>query len=183
MMINNCELCNSSEALNEYRVEPTIKKGADASVSLCAHCLSQVKSSNFSDKHHWQCLHESIWSERAPVKVLAYKILYSLKNEPWALDLMDQIMLEDEDLKWAQSGLESETSSNVAKPTLDSNGAVLLEGDSVTLIKDLEVKGAGFTAKRGTLVKNIRLTDNHEQIDAKVNGIQIVLLTKFLKKI
>ena len=65
----------------------------------------------------------------------------------------------------------------------DSNGAILLEGDSVTLIKDLEVKGAGFTAKRGTAVRNIMLVhDNAEQIEGKVNGQQLVLLTKFVKK-
>ena len=67
-------------------------------------------------------------------------------------------------------------------PTVDSNGAVLQEGDSVTLIKDLDVKGAGFTAKRGTLVKGIRLTNNPLHIEGKVNGVQIVLVAAYLKK-
>jgi len=66
--------------------------------------------------------------------------------------------------------------------TKDSKGTVVQSGDSVILIKDLEVKGAEFTAKRGTLVKNINLTENSEQIEGRVNGMQIVLLTKFLKK-
>ena len=52
----------------------------------------------------------------------------------------------------------------------------------MTIIKDLEVKGAGFTAKRGTVVKNIALTDNPEQIEGRVNGTRIVLLSCFLKK-
>ncbi|PIR17599.1 MAG: PhnA domain protein, partial [Elusimicrobia bacterium CG11_big_fil_rev_8_21_14_0_20_64_6] len=64
----------------------------------------------------------------------------------------------------------------------DSNGNILSEGDTVTLIKDLNVKGANFTAKRGTIVRKIALTDNPEQIEGKVNGTQIVLLTKYLKK-
>jgi protein PhnA len=66
--------------------------------------------------------------------------------------------------------------------TVDSNGTELLEGDSVTLIKDLDVKGANFTAKRGTMVKNIHLTDNPEHIEGKVNKQSIVLKTCFLKK-
>jgi protein PhnA len=56
-------------------------------------------------------------------------------------------------------------------------------GDTVTLIKDLNVKGAGFTAKRGTAVRNISLVpDNPEHIEGRVNGQQIVILTKFVKK-
>ena len=66
---------------------------------------------------------------------------------------------------------------------VDSNGAVLEAGDTVTLIKDLNVKGANFTAKRGTAVRGISLVaDNPEHIEGKVNGQQIVILTKFVKK-
>ena len=66
---------------------------------------------------------------------------------------------------------------------MDSNGAVLEAGDTVTLIKDLNVKGAGFTAKRGTAVRNISLVpDTPEHIEGRVNGQQIVILTQFVKK-
>ncbi len=66
---------------------------------------------------------------------------------------------------------------------LDSNGAVLTAGDTVTLIKDLNVKGANFTAKRGTSVRNISLVaDNAEHIEGKVEGQRIVILTRFVKK-
>ena len=81
---------------------------------------------------------------------------------------------------WADAGVTSDADDSV--PTVDSNGAVLVEGDSVTLIKDLDVKGAGFTAKRGTLVKGIRLTNNPLHIEGKVNGMQIVLVAAYLKK-
>jgi protein PhnA len=64
----------------------------------------------------------------------------------------------------------------------DSNGTILIEGDSVTLIKDLKVKGSSSTLKRGTLVKNIRLTNNNEEIEGRVSGSEIVLKTCFLKK-
>lgn len=67
--------------------------------------------------------------------------------------------------------------------TKDSNGNVLSEGDSVTLIKDLKVKGANVTLKRGTTVKNIRLTYSPDEIECnheKVRGL--VLRTEFVKK-
>jgi protein PhnA len=64
----------------------------------------------------------------------------------------------------------------------DSNGNILADGDSVTVIKDLKVKGSSMVIKRGTAVKNIRLTDNPEEVDAKVAKSAIVLKTCFLKK-
>jgi protein PhnA len=65
----------------------------------------------------------------------------------------------------------------------DSNGAVLVDGDNVTLIKDLPVKGTSVTLKRGTLVKNIRLTDNDELVECNVEKVRgLVLKTCFLKK-
>lgn len=67
--------------------------------------------------------------------------------------------------------------------TKDSNGTILSEGDSVTLIKDLKVKGTSVTLKRGTLVKNIRLTDDEDEIECNVEKLKgLVLRTEFLKK-
>ena len=67
--------------------------------------------------------------------------------------------------------------------TRDSNGAILRDGDSVTLIKDLKVKGTSTTLKRGTLVKNIRLTDDVEEIECNAEKVKgLVLKTAFLKK-
>ena len=64
----------------------------------------------------------------------------------------------------------------------DSNGALLAEGDSVTLIKDLKVKGSSLTLKRGTLVKNIRLTNSASEVEGRAGGSTTVLKTAFLKK-
>ena len=64
----------------------------------------------------------------------------------------------------------------------DSNGAELLDGDSVTVIKDLKVRGSSMVIKRGTKVKSIRLTNNPEEVDCKIDGSSIVLKTCFLKK-
>jgi protein PhnA len=65
----------------------------------------------------------------------------------------------------------------------DSNGNILSEGDSVTLIKDLKLKGSSTVLKRGTVVKKIKLTDSESEIDCRINGSSIVLKTEFLKKI
>ena len=73
----------------------------------------------------------------------------------------------------------SNASADVPK---DSNGAELLDGDSVTVIKDLKVKGSSMVIKRGTKVKSIRLTENPEEVDCKIDGSSIVLKTCFLKK-
>lgn len=65
----------------------------------------------------------------------------------------------------------------------DSNGTPLNDGDSVTLIKDLKVKGTSVTLKRGTLIKNIRLTDNEDEVECRAEKVKdLVLRTEFLKK-
>jgi protein PhnA len=64
----------------------------------------------------------------------------------------------------------------------DSNGAILKDGDSVTLIKDLKVRGSSSVIKRGTMVKNIRLTDDADEVEGKVEKSVMVLRTEFLKK-
>ncbi|MFC0182876.1 phosphonoacetate hydrolase [Pseudarcicella hirudinis] len=65
---------------------------------------------------------------------------------------------------------------------VDSNGTILAEGDSVTLIKDLKVKGTSTTLKRGKMIKNIKLTSNEEEVECRVDKVQMVLKTCFLKK-
>lgn len=65
----------------------------------------------------------------------------------------------------------------------DSNGAILADGDNVTLIKDLKVKGTGITLKRGTLIKGIRLTDEPGEIECRAEKVRdLVLKTEFVKK-
>ena len=64
----------------------------------------------------------------------------------------------------------------------DSNGAILKEGDSVTVIKDLKVRGSSSVIKRGPMVKNIRLTDDADEVEGKVEKSVMVLRTEFLKK-
>ncbi len=75
-----------------------------------------------------------------------------------------------------------EGDSEQAQVAKDSNGAELFDGDAVTVIKDLKVRGSSMVIKRGTKVKSIRLTDNPEEVDCKIEGSSIVLKTCFLKK-
>ncbi len=81
--------------------------------------------------------------------------------------------------EFEESAAAAEEGAGVPK---DSNGAELMDGDAVTVIKDLKVKGSSMVIKRGTKVKSIRLTDNPEEVDCKIEGSSIVLKTCFLKK-
>jgi len=177
-----CELCSSSSDVSIYTVSQ-ISQGTFANeIYLCAVCREDVDSLEIKNANHWHCLHESIWSEKEVVKVLAWRILNKLRTENWAQDLLDQIYLEDDLLEWAKGDAEESSSGAGSVKTKDSNGNLLSDGDSVTLIKDLDVKGAGFTAKRGTLVKSITLTGDPVLVEGRVNGTLIVLKTCFLKK-
>lgn len=100
-----------------------------------------------------------------------------LASEPWATEALDMLYLDPELEDWVNAAPAS------AVVHLDSNGTVLNAGDTVTLIKDLPVKGAGFTAKRGTAVRGISLVaENAGHIEGRVEGQRIVILTEFVKK-
>lgn len=66
--------------------------------------------------------------------------------------------------------------------TKDSNGNELKDGDSVILIKDLKVKGSSTVLKRGSVGRNIRLSDNETEIECRIDKVMMVLKTEFLKK-
>jgi protein PhnA len=179
---SKCELCNASENLNVYEVPPESKASIDDCILLCDVCLSQIENTVELDPNHWRCLNDSMWSQVPAVQVMAWRMLTRLKSEGWPQDLLDILYLDDETLSWAQATGEGENTDD-AVTHLDCNGAVLEAGDTVTLTKDLNVKGANFTAKRGTAVRGISLVaDNAEHIEGKVNGQQIVILNKFVKK-
>lgn len=180
---NNCELCGANNATVVYEVPPSQNIGLDAYAHLCNTCLEQIEEKTEMDSNHFRCLNDAMWSEIPAVKVLSWRMLHRLKSEGWPQDLLDMFYLEEEYIKWARATGEDDD-SKVKIIHRDANGAVLENGDSVVLTKDLVVKGTGsFTAKRGTAVRNISLVhDNAEQIEGKVEGQQIVILTKFVKK-
>ncbi|MFT5577570.1 MAG: protein PhnA [Paraglaciecola psychrophila] len=177
---SSCELCNADKSLAVYGVAPFAEASADSSVLLCEICRQQIAQPEAVDARHWRVLSDTMWSTVPAVQVMAWRQLTLLSSESWAQDLLDMLYLEEEVLAWAEAGLESDESD--ADATVDSNGAILQAGDTVTLIKDLAVKGAGFTAKRGTAVRGISLTSDPSQIEGRVNGTRIVLLTQYLKK-
>ena len=177
-----CELCGAAEDLSVYEVPPESKADADDCALLCETCQQQIENPDKTEPNHWRCLNDSMWSQISAVQVLAWRMLTRLHAEGWPQDLLDMLYLDDELLSWAQATGEGSGSEDEVKH-MDSNGAVLEAGDTVTLIKDLNVKGANFTAKRGTAVRGISLVaDNPEHIEGKVEGQRIVILTKFVKK-
>ncbi|UXP30970.1 PhnA domain-containing protein [Reichenbachiella agarivorans] len=179
---SKCELCNATGDLSVHIVTPKTGQDISENALLCDTCLDQVLNPEKLQTQHWHCLNESMWSEVPAVQVLAWRTLTQLINEGWAQNLLEMLYLDEETLTWAKDGL-TENGESTALKHVDSNGALLSAGDTVTLIKDLNVKGANFTAKRGTAVRNITLTyDNAEHIEGKVNGQHIVILTKFVKK-
>lgn len=179
---NQCELCAATDNLTVYNVALIQSKNADESANICGTCKDQIENPDNMDANHWRCLNDSMWSDVPAVKVLAWRMLNRLKAEGWPVDLLEMMYLEDDVLKWAKETGEGNDGSD-AVIHKDSNGAVLSSGDTVVLIKDLNVKGGGFTAKRGTAVRNISLVhDNAEHIEGRVEGQQIVILTQYVKK-
>lgn len=176
-----CELCGATENLTAYEVAPA-KGTADKNILICATCHTQIENPEQMNANHWRCLNDSMWSTIPAVQVIAWRMLNRLRSEGWPQDLLDMLYLDEETLEWAKATGEGVSDEDTVKH-IDSNGVQLQSGDTVTLIKDLNVKGGGFTAKRGTAVRNISLVaDNAEHIEGRVEGQQIVILTKYVKK-
>ena len=177
-----CELCGATSSLEVYEVKPVSTGGVDGSILACTTCISQMEGAVSIEANHWRCLNDSMWSEFLPVQIMSWRMLNRVLSAGWSQDLLDMMYLDDETLDWAKSALATEADEDTVIHK-DSNGAVLSAGDTVTLIKDLDVKGTSFTAKRGTAVRNISLVQsNPEHIEGRVNGTQIVILTKFVKR-
>lgn len=96
----------------------------------------------------------------------------------------DDYVYDEESGDWMPASELAERRLAAAQPEVrDAVGNVLADGDQVTLIKDLDVKGAGQTLKRGTLIKSIRLTGDDQEIDCKYDGIKgLVLRAEFVRK-
>lgn len=179
---SKCELCGSPDELNVYEVPSSPASGADASVLLCSTCRSQIEDPAKVEVNHWRCLNDSMWSQVPAVQVMAWRMLTRLRAEGWPQELLDMLYLDEETQAWAAAAGDGKSEEEGVKH-LDSNGVVLEAGDTVVIIKDLNVKGSSLVAKRGTAVRNISLVrDNPEQIEGRVEGQQIVILTKFVKK-
>ena len=177
-----CELCGAVDAGIAYAVPASPGNKAEHHILLCPVCAAQIGEPETADANHWRCLNESIWSEEPAVKVVSWRMLHKLKQLDWVPDLLDIAYLDEDTLAWAKASGDDVNPDDIIKH-VDCYGAVLQNGDNVVLTKTLEVKGATFNAKVGTVVHKIRLVaDNPEQIEGRVNNSMIVILTKYVKK-
>ena len=169
-----CELCGSSEDVSIVEL-PVSDGSEEQSVYVCATCKGQIESGEL-DETHFNCLNDAMWSEVPAVKVMSYILWHKLGRS----DMTDMMYLEEDEQKLADSAINAEANKVVFR---DANGVELKAGDSIVILKDLDVKGAGFTAKRGTTVTKIALpNDMDDHVEGRVNGVKIYLKTEFIKK-
>jgi len=169
-----CELCGSSEDVSVLEL-PVSDGSEDQSVYVCANCKGQIESGEL-DESHFNCLNDAMWSETPAVKVISYILWSKLGRQ----DMVEMMYLEEDELKLAEQAINAEANKVVFR---DANGVELKAGDSIVILKDLDVKGAGFTAKRGTTVTRIALpNDMDDHVEGRVNGTKIYLKTEFIKK-
>jgi protein PhnA len=160
---NVCEICGGTDDLD--RVEIT----AEDAALLCGICAEITPA----PAGHWRALEGAAWSIEPAVQIAVWRKLNNL-SEAWATDAQSNMMMEPDVAARAAA---------IPIVHCDAHGAVLSSGDTVVLIKDLPVKGAGFTAKRGTAVRSISLVaDNAGHIEGRVENQRIVILTEFVKK-
>ncbi len=100
-----------------------------------------------------------------------------------AQDLLDMFYLEDDIQTWANKLISNDNGKNKEDNKKDANGNILNKGDTISILKDLNVKGSHILAKRGTLVKNIKLSNIEGHIEGKINGTSIYIKCEFVKKI
>ncbi|WP_071799196.1 alkylphosphonate utilization protein [Natronohydrobacter thiooxidans] len=173
--MTSCAICGAEGPLRAVAIAPR-----DTALALCGTCAAG-SAGEIAPAPHWSCLQSAIWSERPEVQIAAWRLTHALRAEPWAAELLETVWLEPDLL--AEAEAHPIAGAEAGEMHRDSNGAVLAQGDTVVLIKDLPVKGAGFTAKRGTAVRGISLVpENAGQIEGRVNGQRIVILTQFVKK-
>jgi len=175
-----CELCGKEAELVAFTVVPD--HYPDNQIAVCGTLVGQLQGTEPLNPDDWRFLPDAMWSELPAVQVVAWRMLNRLKGESWAAEALDILYLDDETLAWAQA-VADQPEAEEAVVHRDAFGNVLQNGDTVVLTKTLDVKGSSLTAKLGTVVKNIRLVpDNADQIEGRVEGQQIVILTKYLKK-
>jgi protein PhnA len=175
---SRCEISGNTENLLVYLVEPKTEVIPENCILITKNLKDQLENPETTNTNDWRGLTDSMWNENLPVQIVSWRMLARLKNH----DLLEMMYLDEDALEWAKATGEADDDEGKIVHK-DSNGNVLLDGDSVVLIKDLDVKGATFTAKRGAAVHNIKLVwDNAEQIEGRVEGQHIVILTQYVKK-
>jgi len=177
-----CELTGEDATLIAYTFPPEITSNLDNTLLISETLVNQLNKTEQLNPDDWKFLPNAMWAENPSVQIVCWRMLNRLKNEGWASEALDILYLDDETLLEAKKTGDHENDGYVSFHE-DSIGQRLLEGDTVVLTKTLDVKGSSLKATLGTVVKNIRLVaDNIEQIEGKIEGQTIVILTKYLRK-
>jgi protein PhnA len=175
---SQCEISGQASNLVVYTVAPKTIESLENCLLISQNLKNQIENPETTNPDDWRGLSDSMWSEFLPVQIVSYRMLARLKK----FDLLEMMYFDDENLAWAKATGEGD--DDEAKVIhQDSNGNILKDGDSVVLIKDLDVKGANFTAKRGAPVHNIKLVwDDAHLIEGRVENQTIFILTQYVKK-
>ena len=176
-----CELCQDATDLRAVAVTPHTDADLEHGLVACAACAAQLDGEAPDADRLRGPLQGAVWSEHVSVQVSAWRLLARMPDEAWAVELKEQVWLDEETRAWAESGLPEKVEA--AEVIVDANGTPIEAGDSVSLTRSLDVKGTTFVAKRGTVVRNIRLCDVDGHIEGKVNGVTIYIKTCYLKKV
>jgi protein PhnA len=173
-----CEISGSDENLVVYLVEPKTEATPENCILITKSLRDQIENPETMNPNDWRGLSDSMWNENLPVQIVSWRMHARLKN----MDMLEMMYLDEDSLEWAKATGEADDDEGKIVHK-DSNGNVLLDGDSVVLIKDLNVKGATFTAKRGAAVHNIKLVwDDANLIEGRVENQSIFILTQYVKK-
>jgi protein PhnA len=134
---SQCELCGAANNLSAYTVGGG-EGNHPADILICEKCAQQINSTSDLDGNHWRCLNNSMWSEVPAVQVMSYRMLRRLQQQghSWAGDLLDTFYLDDDLIRWANTGGPDGHEAEEKIVHKDSNGNILQPGDTVVLIKD-----------------------------------------------
>lgn len=173
-----CEISGSDENLVVYLVEPKTEDIPENSILITQNLKNQIENPETMNANDWRGLSDSMWNENLPVQIVSWRMHARLKNN----DMLEMMYLDEDALEWAKATGEADDDEGKIIHK-DSNGNILKDGDSVVLVKDLDVKGATFTAKRGAAVHNIKLVwDDANLIEGRVENQSIFILTQYVKK-
>lgn len=173
-----CEISGIDENLVVYLVVPKTEATPENCILITKNLRDQIENPDTTNPNDWRGLSDSMWNENLPVQIVSWRMHARLKN----MDMLEMMYLDEEALEWAKATGEADDDEGKIVHK-DSNGNILLDGDSVVLIKDLDVKGATFTAKRGAAVHNIKLVwDDANLIEGRVENQNIYILTQYVKK-
>lgn len=173
-----CEISGSDENLVVYLVAPKTEDIPENCILITQNLKDQIDNPETMVANDWRGLSDSMWNENLPVQIVSWRMHARLKNN----DMLEMMYLDEDALEWAKATGEADDDEGKIVHK-DSNGNILKDGDSVVLIKDLDVKGATFTAKRGAAVHNIKLVwDDANLIEGRVESQSIFILTQYVKK-